>query len=213
MPLFHHKILASQEELGIWLIEEPEAWFRDRLTLTEAEEAQLLPIKGNRRREWLASRWLLHYLSGRELRGACLKDEYGKPYLEGSTYQISMSHSHDMTAVIAGPKALGVDIQFLVGKIERIAHKYMRPEEMDSLQAATRLEQLHVYWGAKEALYKAYGRRQLDFKAHIHIQPIADYRPEGGQGQGCIIKGDYRADFDLYYEQMGSYILVYGIEQ
>ncbi len=212
MPLFLHKKLASEGELGLWKIKESEDYFRERLQLNEVEEQQLETIRCNRRREWLACRWLLHLMSGRELRGACLKDDFGKPYLENSAFHISISHSHGMAAVVAAPVNVGVDIQYLVDKIERIAHKYMRDEEAASLQADTRLEHLHVYWGAKEALYKAYGRRQLDFKTHIHIDPF-DFQAPTGTFQGLIIKEEYKANYQLYYEQIGSYILVFGIEE
>ena len=74
----------------------------------------------------------------------------------------------------------------------------MRPPEMESLEASTRLEHLHVYWCAKEALYKAYGRRQLDFCQHIYVRPFT-YRPEGGQIRGAIRKGIIREEYLLRY--------------
>ena len=211
MPLFFHRHLIPEGELGIWHITEPAEYFESRLTLRPSEEAQLAELKGHRRLEWLAGRWLLHEMSGREERGACLKDEHGKPHLEGSLYDISISHSREMAAIMAAPRTVGVDIQKLVTKIERIAHKYMREEESASLQPVSRLVHLHVYWGAKEALYKAYGRRQLDFKAHIHIAPFV-FDPQGGSFSGEIIKDDYRAKYKIYYEQFGEYILVHAME-
>jgi len=184
----------------------------EQLKLTPKEEKLLSKTKGHRRLEWLASRWLLHTMSGREIRGACLKDEFGKPYLENSFYDISISHSRQLVSVMAAPQAVGIDIQKLVGKIESIAHKFLRPEEMESLSKSERLEHLHVYWGAKEALYKAYGRKQLDFKQHISIEPF-EYNLRTGKCFGTVQKDDYFAEFELRYEQIGDYILVYGIEQ
>ena len=117
-----------------------------------------------------------------------------------------------MAAVIAAPKPVGIDIQQVVEKIERIAHKFMRPEETASLQTATELEHLHVYWGAKEALYKAYGRKLLDFKKHIHITPF-DYDVTIGQCEGYVIKDDFKAFYQLKYRKVDDYILVYGQEK
>ncbi len=209
MALIFHRKLDLQAELGLWHIEESEAYFMERLSLSGVEAEFVQQIKGRRRLEWLAGRWLLHLMSGREERGACLKDEFGKPYLENSLFDISISHSREMTAVMAAPQAVGVDIQVLVSKIERLAHKYMRPEELESLVPATRLEHLHIYWGAKEALYKAYGRRQLDFRAHIHIEPFA-FDLAVGHCRGQVLKEDYQESFDIYYEQLNDYILVYA---
>jgi len=211
MPLHFHRHLNPEGEMGLWHITESAEYFESRLSLLPSEKAQLAELKGHRRLEWLAGRWLLHEMSGREERGACLKDEHGKPYLEGSLYEISISHSREMAAIMAAPRAVGIDIQKLVGKIERIAHKYMREEESASLQASSRLVHLHVYWGAKEALYKAYGRRQLDFKAHIHISPFS-FDPKGGSMTGQIIKGDFREKYEIFYEQFDDYILVHAME-
>lgn len=211
MPLIAHEAIRPEGELGIWRIEEPELWFRRHLELAPSEEAQLSKIKGRRRVEWLAVRQLVHDMSGREQRGAFIKDEYGKPHLEGASWCISISHSHDLAAAIASPRSVGIDIQFLVAKIERLAHKFMRPEEMGSLDAEKRIEHLHVYWGAKEALYKAYGRRELDFCSNILVDPF-DFDLLRGSTRGRIEKGDFRASYALRYKQLGEYILVYAVK-
>lgn len=211
MPIFLHQDIEPQGELGIWQIEESEEWFLRQMTLAEAELAQFQKIRGRRRLEWLASRYLVHQMSGRAIRGAFIKDGFGKPHLEDSKYQISISHSWNLAAAIAGPMAVGIDIQRIVSKIERIAHKYMREEEMQSLQSPSRLEHLHLYWSAKEALYKAYGRRKLDFRAHILIEPF-DLETLEGSFMGQVVKEDYRAFFRLHYSLFNGHVLVYGVE-
>ena len=212
MPVILHEHIQPQGEIGIWRIDEPEDWFLGRLDLSTAETEQLGQIKGRRRVEWLAVRQLVHDMSGREQRGAFLKDEHGKPHLEGSAYYISISHSRNMAAAIAAPGLVGIDIQNLVPRITHLAHKYMRPDELASLQEGARLEQMHVYWGAKEALYKAYGRRALDFCANIHIQPFV-FDPLGGQCTGAIFKDGYEAYFRLHYSLIEDYVLVYAVEE
>lgn len=210
MPLFSHKNISPNGEIGIWQVTEEESYFLDVLDLSPLEKVQLQKMKGRRRVEWLASRWLLHQMSGRTKRGAILKDENGKPRIVNSKWQISLSHSHSMAAVIASPKLVGIDIQKIVNKIERIAHKYMNPDEMASIKKPTRLEHLHVYWGAKECLYKAYGRRKLDFIKDIFINPFA-YDVSSGQCTGYIIKDNFKDSFKLKYECVEDYILVYAI--
>ena len=212
MPLFLHKNIELDGELGVWKIEEGEEWFLERLELQEAERKQLSEIKGRRRQEWLSVRHLVHYMSGRVNRGAFVKDQFGKPHLEHSSFQISISHSREMAAAIAAPTTVGIDIQKIVPKIERIAHKFMRGEEMDSLEPASRLEHLHVYWGAKEALYKAYGRKELDFCEHILVKPFT-YDLSEGKTNGVVIKNSFRESYQLRYERIGDYILVYGVAE
>ena len=212
MPLLMHKKIEPEGELGIWKIEEPELFFEDGLEFSAAEQQQVRQLRGRRRIEWLATRHLLHEMSGREVRGAVLKDAYGKPHLENSTWHISMSHSHDLAAAIASPAPVGVDVQYLVGKITRIASKFMRAEELESLEDATRIEHLHVYWGAKECLYKIYGRRELDFREHLHIAPF-DYDPEGGSAKGEIIKGVFHQKLTVRYEMHGDYLLTWAVAE
>jgi len=212
MPLFLHKCLPEKGELGLWKIEEEEAFFLNKLNLIEEELEQVNQIKGRGRLEWLSSRWLLHTMSGRETRGICLKDEYGKPYLKDSAFQISISHSWGIAAIMAAPYIIGLDIQKYVPKITRIAHKFMREEEEASTIATTRIEHLHIYWGAKEALYKAYGRKQLDFQKHIFIEPFS-FNLKKGTCKGRIHKNNYQKKFDIFYEKIEDYYLVYGLEE
>jgi 4'-phosphopantetheinyl transferase len=211
MSLLLHRHLAPEGELGIWKIEEEEAFFFERLDLYPEEKEQIEGMKGRRRLEWLAGRYLLHYMSGREVRGACLIDEFGKPHLENSLFQISLSHSHELVAIMAAPLAVGVDIQYLVEKIGRIADKFLRPEESASISDGTRLEHLHVYWGAKEALYKAYGRRELDFRENLFVNPF-EFSARGGRTTGWIRKNSFQMEMEVFYEQREGYVLVWARE-
>ena len=169
-------------------------------------------IEGHRKLEWLAGRWLLHWMSGRSIRGACLKDEFGKPYLEDSKLHISISHSRKMVAVMAGPKAVGIDIQLIVPKITRLAHKFLNKKEAASISENHSLAMLHIYWGAKESLYKGYGRKKLDFKDHIKITPFT-FNTEGGDLEASVEKENYKQPYWLKYQLLNNYVLVYGMEE
>ena len=212
MPAFYHKELPAAGELGLWRIEEDESYFLDRLELFPSEIRQLSEMKGRRRLEWLASRWLLHEMSGRALRGACLKDSFGKPHLTDSTFEISISHSNGTVAVMAAPYSIGVDLQKEVAKIERIAPKFMRAVESASMVPETKIPHLHLYWGAKEALYKAYGRKELGFRQHLHVNPFK-FDLNVGRATGAIHKASYHAYYDIFYERVRDYYLVWVSEK
>ncbi len=210
MGLFLKKTVGNGALLAIWQVQEEESFFWQQLDLQAAEAEELAPLKGRRRLEWLACRYLVHEMllaQGIEDRVPVLKDEFGKPHLWGTPFHLSFSHSHDLVAVILARAPTGIDIQRLVAKIEVLAHKFMRPEELASLRPETRLEHLHFYWGAKEALYKAHGRRQLDFKEHIFIQTF-DYQTVG-RCVGKIAKDGEEWDFDVFFEKMEDYVLVW----
>ena len=212
MAILLHRKIGMEGEIGLWEIEEEERFFADKLQLAYSERQQIDRIKGHRRLEWYASRYLLHHMSGREKRGICLKDDFGKPFLLDSLFDISISHSRELAAVIAAPCSVGIDVQRIVEKIDRIAHKYMREEEMVSLKPDTRIPHLHVYWGAKECLYKAYGRKNLDFKKHIFIRPF-EYDVTIGTFSGYVLINEEMLHFELHYEVIEeNYILVYALE-
>jgi len=212
LPILQHHNIKPEGELGLWDITEPQSYFLRRLKPKGDELEQLNQLTGKSRRlEWMAVRWLLHKMSGRRKRSVCLKDEFGKPHLVDSTYEISFSHSKQLVTVIAAPVSCGIDIQNITPSVERIAHKFMREEEMKSLKTKTRQEHLHVYWGAKEALYKAYGRKKLEFKEHILVEPF-NYNLKKGKCVGHVIKDEFSATYTLCYQKIDNHMLVYCLK-
>lgn len=212
MPLSLHQMVAPAGEIGIWDIEEPEKWFLGRLLLSPEEQKQFHKLKGRRRTEWLAARQLVHEMSGRFKRAAFTKDEFGKPSIRESDFHISISHSQQKAAAIASPHAVGIDIQHWVPRIERLAPRFLSPEELESLAEGPeeRLFQIHVLWSGKEALYKAYGKKALDFCRHLSIKPL----PPGvrfGQVHGQISKGAHLQDFRVVFWEQGAYVVAYAI--
>ncbi|RMG78949.1 MAG: 4'-phosphopantetheinyl transferase superfamily protein [Bacteroidetes bacterium] len=215
MPLYFRKFLEPEGEVGVWQIREDESFFTRRLLLTREERRLLRQIKGaGRRLEWLSSRYLLHYLSGRKVRGTLFKDANGKPHLKNSPYLISLSHSHEMAAVMGAPVPCGIDIQYFVPRINRLVHKFMSEPEQAFVEPECEQAYFHVMWCAKEAIYKAYGRRQLDFKKHIHIAPFR-YSEAGFGFSGRMTKPEagVHLDFDLFFEKLDDYFLVYALQK
>lgn len=211
MPLFSDIQIDNNLRVALWRLEEPESFFLEKMELSAAEEEELRDLKGHRRVEMLAARWLLHEMTGEERRKNCHKDQYGKPFLTDFPQEMSISHSMDWIAAIFSPKPVGIDIQIITEKIARIASKFMRPEEAACLSGDHFLEHLHVFWGAKEALYKAYGKKELDFRGHIFLHPF-DYNLEEGKCSGYIHKEDYHESFDIFYRKIDDYLLVYAVE-
>ncbi len=210
MGLLLKKTLENETVICIWQVDEPADFFLQNLDLQSVEAEELAKLKGRRRLEWLASRYLVHDMllsMGYEDRVPVLKDEFGKPHIWGNPFHLSFSHSHEMVAVILAKTATGIDVQFMVPKIEILAKRFMSTAELDSLRPESRLEHIHVYWGAKEALYKAHGRRELDFRSHIFIEPF-DYQPVG-RTTGKVDKDGELWSFEVFYEKIEGYILVW----
>lgn len=210
--ILQEKVLGDGE-LGLWRIDESEAQLYNRIELGEAEQTQLDTIMGKgRRKEFLAARQLLHELSGREHRGILVKDEYGKPHLEGSDYKISISHTDSLSAAIGHPQNCGVDVQVFVSKINRLAPRFMGVAENAQLTDANRLIFQHLVWSAKEAMYKAYGLREVDFRAHLFVD-LEGIPLEKGQTTGELIKDDLHLKYQLDYRIFDrNYMLVSAVE-
>lgn len=203
--------LPNEGVVGVWHNTEGDAFFKDRLLLYSKEEDEIKSLTPRKLSEWYCSRYLLHILSGRHDRGACIKDKYGKPRLQNSDFDISISHSDDYTAIAASPSPTGVDIQKIVPKIERIQYKFASDKELGYIQGDTYLEGLHVIWGAKEAMYKAYGLKELDFRKHIFVEPFR-YSDTTFRFDGRVHKGDFIQNFNLFCTTLHKFILVYAYE-
>jgi 4'-phosphopantetheinyl transferase len=196
--------LASDTRFGAWHIAEAESFFREDLPLTEGEAAELArhldPI---RRLEWLASRWLLHRMTGAPERMPLQKNPFAKPFFtEETDLQCSLSHSQGTVAALLSNTACGCDIQVLVDKMPRIAPRFMRADEFDMIRSYPLAEQfvlLHAFWTAKEALYKAYGLKELDFRAHLHITPFT-WQNNIARTTGWVEKNDIMQSYQLYIE-------------
>lgn len=206
MLLFSQHLDASVQ-FAAWQITEDEAFFRQDLPLAAAEEAEIqryqLPL---RRLEWLAARWLLHRLTGSPERLLLIKNNYSKPFfLDHPHLHCSLSHSHGTVAALLSEQVCGCDIQMLVPKIERIAHKFMNPSDfdwVDTYPPQERLELLHLFWTAKEALYKAHGLKELDFKEHLWVDQFSWKAPQTVETNGEIRK---EGKISKYTLKMGKF--------
>lgn len=90
--------------------------------------------------------------------------EKGKP--EFPRGFVSLSHNHDYgAAMISTESPVGIDVERLDRQVARVRHKFVHPEEE---KVANSFGDLFI-WVAKEAAYKMYGRKELDFRDDIRI--------------------------------------------
>ena len=146
------------------------------LPLTDAECSELVLITHPAQRvEWLACRvaiWELIDRQGGVYRGL-QKDEFGKPHLVGINQHISLSHTAGWAAAaLHRTKPVGIDVEPIREQFRRVVPRVLSVSEI--AHAANDPNRLAVYWCAKEALYKLYGKRQLTFREHLLIEPFPD---------------------------------------
>ena len=144
--------------------------------LTTVEREELATISHPAQRiEWLACRVAIRQLveaQGVSYKGL-QKDEFGKPHLIDSPWSISLSHTTGWAAVVLHcTRPVGIDIEPIREQFRRVVPRVLSASEIT--HAAGDPNRLAIYWCAKEALYKRYGKRQLTFREHLHIDPFSD---------------------------------------
>lgn len=216
MPLLLTAHPFENAVFGLWQIAENEAFFRDDLPLTGSEEAELAKHQNPLRRlEWLAGRWLLHKLTNAPQRLPLAKDAFSKPFFpENQHLACSLSHSkgtvgayivESRSGLARSQQSIGCDIQVLTDKMTRIAHKFLNEAEqqfVDSCPETENLDLLHLFWTAKESLYKAYGLKELDFRKHMLVENI-EWDGLHGTATGSVAKGDFQQSFQLIFNKIG----------
>lgn len=197
----------SDFEVLIWNITESPAFFIESLELTNNECIQLQQKYRNplALQQWLASRSGLQHLFKTSHR-FFQKNETGKLELKDASHQLSLSHSDNYIAVAKSKQAIGIDLQIQTPKLERIAGKYLAKELLGELKKSPNyIDYLHIYWGIKEALFKAYGLGKVDFIKHLHIEAFQN--TSKGNTRATILKPNFKANYQVFYEKTANYYL------
>lgn len=196
----------------VWeTLEEPH-FFEQALEIGNEQKQQLEPKSKKQKLEWLSTRYLIKLYLPDFLLENLTKDKYGKPYINNSDKFISISHSHSFASVIISRNVVGIDIQKIHPKIDRISHKFINPEEFEFIEDQDKLTHMHIIWGAKESMYKGYGKKELRFKEHMSVKP---YSLQLGTTsfRGNVCKEDVKQSYILKTRAINDYILVYAIKK
>lgn len=171
MPLFLHDKNESYE-LAIWEIEETESFFLERAYFVNPENLSNYKHPKSRL-QWIASRFLLHNLLGDKNYSKLLKNSSGTPVSDDGTFHLSISHSESMVAVALSEQNIGIDIQQYLPKLSKIATKFILQKDLDLIKKdKDALKIIHQHWGVKEAVFKAYGLGNLDYKENIFLEKV-----------------------------------------
>lgn len=206
MPL-RHDLDLDQGRILIWEATESPEWMRLQLPPAVEVPAALAHKPPRRQLEWLTSRYLLQQLAPGDM---CLKAATGKPYLDSRSRSISISHSRQYVAVVAHEAEVGLDIQVETPQVERVAQKFVNASEWAWVRTAAASQHrylLHVIWGAKEAMFKAYGLGSVDFRAHLTVEALY-WTPDGGTTRASLHKPHVRIDYRVSYRWVSGCVLV-----
>lgn len=194
--------INDQTAIGIWEINQT----LDQLSAQIHTNKDLSRFHPKKKEEFLASRILI-----REIREQMNlpeldieKDDHGKPHFIGSDVQLSISHSHPIiSCMVHRCQPCGIDIESPRAQLLNIRRKFLAAHEYE--YCGDDLDRLCLYWAAKEAIFKIFGRKYLSFSRDILIQ--------GPTGQELSVDVTHAGIHDqvvLSFEKVGNYYLVYG---
>jgi phosphopantetheinyl transferase len=209
MPTTRIEALAGGVHLAQWrILESEQELLRQRPGLADAEWQAI--AQPERRREWLASRLLLADLAGSrgiEFQGV-VKDVANKPYLQGASHAISLSHTQGLAvAAISEAQRVGIDVERRSPRVANIARRFLHQEEWEA--AGGDWQELLVYWCAKEALYKLHGQKGVIFREELRV----DRKPGDLEFQGYITAHGASVRASLALLRQPEHIIVCAVEQ
>jgi phosphopantetheinyl transferase len=189
----------------LWKITEDEAALRDLWGMPEEPPVYL--THPQKRLEWYTGRIAIR--KSMEALGlsftGLVKDEFGKPYPAGHAHQLSVSHSYPYVAAVVDVVRVGIDLEQPKDKLLRIAPRVLHANELAN--AGTDLVKHCIYWCAKEALIKFYGKKDLTLAEHLIISPFE--RQNEGDIVGRIIVKHTESVIPLYYRVYPNFVVAF----
>ncbi len=175
MPLVYQQNINASSKLAVWHIAEPEDYFLAKV-----------PVSNNishphKRLQHLAGRLLLTELFVHFPLELIRIADTKKPYLHDEAFHFSISHCGDYAAAIVSTEnRVGVDIEIVSGKIEKIKNKFLSDEEHEMISKlkpgndqSLLIQWLTLAWSIKEAMFKWESNGRIDFRKHLQINQIS----------------------------------------
>ena len=131
-------------------------------------------------------------------------EDSGKPFLQDASLsrvhsmEISVSHTRGYAALLLSEqKAVGVDIEYISDRVERISSRFIHPEE----HTEGTLQKL-LLWSAKETVYKLFSACRLQF----FDMRLRSFAPQVMYVENCKQK----IVVEVHYEVSHDYVLTYA---
>jgi 4'-phosphopantetheinyl transferase len=172
MPLFLRQDILNNGQMAVWHITESAEELLNLLPQSLQEEGLRTPIKNEQLfKQRLASRLLIAHLLPQT---SILLGKQGdkRTHLLSPHLHLSISHAGDYAAVIISSVPVGIDIEVIHPRIQKIASRFMHPTEWEYLQHPEDFKTLMFIWSVKEAVFKMANISGLDFQTQILCKPF-----------------------------------------
>ena len=191
---------SISNDLLLWKLSETETQLSNLLNISLSSKSKLDLIKSSsQRRQFLGVQNLLnlHKIKNDML----FYDDNGKPHLLNNKF-ISISHSFDYCGVIVSNVKVGLDIEKFRSKILNISKKFVSESDL-SLINLNSIENVTKVWSIKEAVFKAFGHNEIDFKKNIIIKSV---NKEFNKANVLIFKNEISENYSIEIYNFSEYI-------
>ena len=208
MPL--HKTINrnAATTIYIWKISETFDELSSEIILNEKSQIRLNNMKSEmHQRGFLSVRKLLQVSGYSDF--DLFYDQSGKPHLLDGKF-ISISHSHEMSAIIISDKPVGIDLEIQKEKVLKIATKFMNISHLENLLHKNQIKKATIIWGIKETIFKIQNQKGISFPDHIFED---DFQVSDKKTSAQLRFNNKVENFNIYFEEIEGYILVWGFRK
>ena len=195
--IFHKKILNTH--IYVWKMTSS---YEDQIKNPLLNSAELISAKvlknEKRKKEFLSSRIALKNIFNKELELKHHKS--GKPFIKEAKH-LSISHSSNFLALAFGEENIGIDIEKPQNRMVKLMPKILSEIEFMEFKKEPSIDLACKLWGAKEAILKYVGDKNLNYKEDIKVNTKSL----------CIAKY-LKMDFKVEFEKIENMILTYAIK-
>lgn len=191
---------SISNDLLLWKLSETETQLSNLLNISLSSKSKLDLIKSSsQRKQFLGVQNLLNL---HKIKNDMLSyDDNGKPHLLNNKF-ISISHSFDYCGVIVSNVKVGLDIEKFRSKILNISKKFVSESDLGLIKLNS-IENVTKVWSIKEAVFKAFGHNEIDFKKNIIIKSV---NKEFNKASVLIFKNEISENYSIEIFNFSEYI-------
>ena len=194
--IFHKKNLNTQ--IYVWKMNSS---YEDQIKNSLLNKDELISAKElkneKRKKEFLSSRIALKNIFNKELE---LKHyNCGKPFIKEAKH-LSISHSSNYLAVAFGEENIGIDIEKPQNRMFKLMPKILSEIEFMEFKKEPSIDLACKLWGAKEAILKYVGNRNLNYKEDIKVENIE-------LGVATYLKMGFKVEFEKIENMILTYVV------
>ena len=194
--IFHKKILNTH--IYVWKMTSS---YEDQIKNPLLKSAELISAKElkneKRKKEFISSRIALKNIFNKDLELKHHKS--GKPFIK-ETKHLSISHSSNFLALAFGEENIGIDIEKPQNRMVKLMPKILSEIEFMEFKKEPSMDLACKVWGAKEAILKYVGDKNLNYKEDIKVENIQ-------LGIATYLKMNFKVEF----EKIENMILTYAV--